>query len=451
MPVFAAKGTRDLLPAAMHSRLRVIQTIREVYAMFGFEPIETPAMERVETLMGKYGEEGDRLIFKILERGEGGREGKADLALRYDLTVPLARVIAMNQGLPLPFKRYQIQPVWRADRPQKGRFREFYQCDGDIVGSKSLVSDAECIAMAHLALERLGFADFVVHVNHRALLRALVAAAGVADRETDVLIAVDKLDKIGRDGVTKELLERGIPAGSVDRLWEILARPSDLDAVEAAIVEAAHSASDAASDAARDAAAAAADLRTIFAHLRALGASRVVFDGTLARGLGYYTGAVYEVKLEGLPGQDGASTGVGTVAAGGRYDGLIGMFSGKQVPAVGISIGLERILTVMEERGMLTGERTSVRALVTMFSPETQTASLELAAKLRAAGVPCEVWLGEPGALGKQFRYADQRGIPYALVLGPDEIAAGTVAIKSLGTGDQERVPALGLAALLLG
>lgn len=449
MPVFAAKGTRDLLPAAMHSRLRVIQTIREVYAMFGFEPIETPAMERVETLMGKYGEEGDRLIFKILERGEGGREGKADMALRYDLTVPLARVMAMNQGLPLPFKRYQIQPVWRADRPQKGRFREFYQCDGDIVGSRSLASDAECIAMAHLALERLGFADFVVHVNHRVLLRALVTAAGVADRETDVLVAVDKLDKIGRDGVTKELLDRGIAAESVDTLWRILLEPADLDAVEAAIFLAARGSPDAPGpDAARDAATAAAELRTIFGHLRALGAMRVVFDGTLARGLGYYTGAVYEVKLTGI---DGTGVGIGTVAGGGRYDGLIGMFSGKQVPAVGISIGLERILTVMEERGMLAGERTSVRALVTIFSPETVRASLELAAALRAQGVPCEVWLGEPGGLGKQFKYADQRGIPYALVLGPDEIAAETVALKALGTGKQEVVPARGLAALLQG
>ena len=225
MPVFAAKGTRDFLPAQMRRRLAVIQAIREVYASYGFEPLDTPAMERVETLMGKYGEEGDRLIFKILERGEGGREGKADLALRYDLTVPLARVIAMNQGIPLPFKRYQVAPVWRADRPQKGRFREFYQCDGDIVGTTSLLADAECIAMAHDALVKLGFDDFVIHVNHRALLRAIVTAAGAADQETEVLVAVDKLDKIGVDGVTKELLERGIPADAVERLWAILRAP----------------------------------------------------------------------------------------------------------------------------------------------------------------------------------------------------------------------------------
>ncbi len=427
--VFAAKGTRDLLPEAMHRRLAVIQTLRSVYAMFGFEPLETPAMERIETLTGKYGEEGNQLIFKILERGEGGREGKADLALRYDLTVPLARVVAMNPALPLPFKRYQIQPVWRADRPAKGRFREFYQCDGDIVGSTSLLCDAECIAMAHMALEKLGFKDFVVHINHRALLTAIVAAAGVPERETEVLVAIDKLDKIGVAGVTKELSERGIAADVVDRLWAILASPADLDAVFAAVGQQAH--------------AAVADLHALFAHLRSLGATRVVFDATLARGLGYYTGAVYEVKLTGV---DGQGAGVGTVAAGGRYDGLIGMFSGRKVPAVGISIGLERILTVMEERGMLAGKGTPVRALVTLFSAETVAASLELAAGMRAAGVAVEVWLGEPGSLGKQFRYADQRGIPYALVLGPDEVAAGNVAVKKLATGDQHVIARNGVA-----
>lgn len=428
MPVFAAKGTRDFLPAEMRRRLAVIQTIREVYATFGFEPLETPAMERVDTLLGKYGEEGDRLVFKILERGEGGREGKADLALRYDLTVPLARVMAMNQGLPLPFKRYQIAPVWRAERAQRGRFREFYQCDGDIVGSSSLLCDAECIAMAHLALEKLGFSDFVVHINHRGLLRAIVAAAGVADRETEVLVAVDKLDKIGVDGVTKELLERGIPADAVTALWTILEKPEDLEAVWAAVARGLLSAEFAESGV--DAAAkAVADLRALFGHLQSLGATRLKFDATLARGLGYYTGPVYEVKL--LEG------GVGTVAGGGRYDGLIGMFSGRQVPAVGISIGLERILVVMEERGMLAGAVSPVRGLVTVFSPDTVTPSLELAAELRRAGVATEVWLGKPGELGKQFKYASQRGVPYAVVLGPDEIEKGVVALKDLGTGEQ--------------
>ncbi len=428
MPVFAAKGTRDFLPAQMRRRLAVIQAIREVYASYGFEPLDTPAMERVETLMGKYGEEGDRLIFKILERGEGGREGKADLALRYDLTVPLARVIAMNQGIPLPFKRYQVAPVWRADRPQKGRFREFYQCDGDIVGTTSLLADAECIAMAHDALVKLGFDDFVIHVNHRALLRAIVTAAGAADQETEVLVAVDKLDKIGVDGVTKELLERGIPADAVERLWAILRAPDDVDAVQAAL---------AGSELAPTA---LADLRTLFANLQALGTTRVVFDATLARGLGYYTGAVYEIKL--------TNGGVGTVAAGGRYDGLIGMFSGKQVPAVGISLGLERILVVMEERGMTAGSATPVNVLVTVGAEEgAEEASASVAAQLRRAGVPTELWLGKRGDLGKQYRYAEQRGVPFAV-----DVVAGdpdSVHLKSLGSPGKELLTRAALIARL--
>lgn len=426
MPVFAAKGTRDFLPAQMRRRLAVIQAIREVYASYGFEPLDTPAMERVETLMGKYGEEGDRLIFKILERGEGGREGKADLALRYDLTVPLARVMAMNQGIPLPFKRYQVAPVWRADRPQKGRFREFYQCDGDIVGTTSMLADAECIAMAHDALVKLGFDDFVIHVNHRALLRAIVTAVGAADRETEVLVAVDKLDKIGVDGVTKELLERGIPPVDVEALWAILRAPGDIDAVEAALAGS------------ELAPAALVDVRALFTHLRALGTTRVVFDATLARGLGYYTGAVYEIKL--------TNGGVGTVAAGGRYDGLIGMFSGKQVPAVGISLGLERILVVMEERGMTLGSATPVSVLVTV-DEGAEEASASVAAALRRAGVPTELWLGKPGDLGKQYRYAEQRGVPFAV-----DVAAGdpdSVKLKVLGSPGKELLTRAALIARL--
>ncbi len=415
-----ARGTRDLLPAQMHGRLHVIGIIREVFASFGFEPLETPAFERIETLMGKYGEEGEKLIFRILERGEGGREGKADLALRYDLTVPLARVIAQNPAIPMPFKRYQVQPVWRADRPQKGRFREFYQCDADIVGIDSRLADAECLAVAHEALSRLGFADFQVKVNHRKLLSALCAAAGAADREPEVLVAIDKLDKIGRDGVSKELGERAFPAEVIERLWTMLAVPGDLDAVEAAI-----------GDAAR---APAAELREVFGHVSALAGpgARVVFDATLARGLGYYTGPVFEaVILEG---------GVGSVSGGGRYDGLVGMFSGRQVPAVGVSLGLERLLVVMEERGMLPTGGTRTKVLVTRFSADTDAAALRVAAQLRAEGLETETWLGAPGSLGKQFKYASGRGIPLAVVIGPEELEAGAVSLKDLRSGHQSRV-----------
>jgi histidyl-tRNA synthetase len=424
MSVQAARGTRDLLPAVLHRRLAVIQAIRETFAAYGFEPLETPAMERIDTLMGKYGDEGDKLIFRILERGEGGREGKADLALRYDLTVPLARVMAMNQSLPLPFKRYQIQPVWRADKPQRGRFREFYQCDCDIVGAPGRAADAECLALASDALTRLGFADYVIHTNHRALLRALVGACGLAERESEVLVAVDKLDKIGVAGVTAELEGRGIEAGAIDTLWRLLERPADLDVVAEAI--------------GADAQAPAEELRETFRLATALGARNVVFDATLARGLSYYTGPVYEVKL--------TEGNVGSVAAGGRYDGLIGMFSGKQVPAVGVSLGLERLHVILEERGRLGDTRTRTRAMLTVFSAETQGPTFALAASLRAAGVEVETWLGSPGSLGKQFKYAADRGVPYALVLGPDELARGVAAVKDLRSGVQEHVPTADIA-----
>lgn len=415
MPVLAAPGTRDFLPAAMHRRLAVISTIRDVFARYGFEPLETPAFERIETLMGKYGEEGHQLIFRILARGEEGKQGKADLALRYDLTVPLARVMAQNQSLPLPFKRYQIQPVYRADRPQRGRFREFYQCDADVVGTRSSLADAECLAVASDALRALGLPDFVIHLNHRALLTAMVGRAGLAERESDVLVSVDKLDKIGRDGVTKDLAERGVEGPGVATLWELLDAPDHLALVEAVGPTAAQ---------------AGADLSEVIERAGQLGATNVRFDATLARGLSYYTGPVYEVKIpEG---------GVGTVAAGGRYDGLIGMFSGRDVPAVGISLGLERLLVILEEREGARATATRTRALVTLFSSETVGPSLRLAARLREGGIEIETWMGAPGGLGKQFKYADARGIPYAVVLGPDEIAAGRVARKDLRSGAQE-------------
>jgi len=447
MPVFAAKGTRDFLPAQMRRRLAVIQAIREVYASYGFEPLDTPAMERVETLMGKYGEEGDRLIFKILERGEGGREGKADLALRYDLTVPLARVMAMNQGIPLPFKRYQVAPVWRADRPQKGRFREFYQCDGDIVGTTSLLADAECIAMAHDALVKLGFDDFVVHVNHRAWLRWLVVGQAGIDPslETAVLVELDKFDKVGESGVHEGLMERGLEEGQVVKLLGLIKWWREQLPAFRANPEHFLGGPDAVGDVgglsgAEAGAAGLKDLRGLFLNLRALGIpeKRVEFEPSLARGLGYYTGTIYEIKL--------TNGGVGTVAAGGRYDGLIGMFSGKQVPAVGISIGLERILVVMEERGMSLGSASAVSVLVTV-DEGGEEASASVAAALRRAGVPTELWLGKRGDLGKQYRYAEQRGVPFAV-----DIVAGdadSVNLKVLGSPGKERFTRAALIARL--
>ena len=406
--VFLPKGTRDLMPTTMNRRLLVIDTIREVFARYGFEPLETPAFERIETLTGKYGDEGDKLIFKILKRGAGGERGEVDSALRYDLTVPLARVMAMNPGIPLPFKRSQIQPVWRADRPQKGRYREFYQCDVDTIGSDSPIADAECIAVVHDALTALGLTEFTIRVNHRQLLRALAVAIEAEDQEAVMLGALDKLDKVGRSGVEKELIERGFSPSQVQKLWAYI----DGEAIPGA-------------------AAAEAELRTILGLARDLGVDpdRMALDRTLARGLDYYTGPVFETVLHGEY--------TGSISGGGRYDGLIGIFSGKDdVPAVGVSLGIERIFMLMEEMGLMPDTPTSTQVWATVFSEETRSATLEAAATLRAAGIRVCV-SNRVGKLSKQFKEASSRGVPFVLVCGPDEAAAGTVVLKNLATGEQ--------------
>jgi histidyl-tRNA synthetase len=406
--VFLPKGSRDLMPAVMNRRLMVIDTVREVFARYGFEPLETPAFERIETLTGKYGDEGEKLMFRILKRGAGGEAGEVDLALRYDLTVPLARVMAMNPGIPLPFKRSQIQPVWRAERPQKGRFREFYQCDVDTIGTHSPIADAECIAVVHDALTSLGLTDFTIRLNHRQILRMLAEAIDATEQETSMLQALDKLDKIGRDGVKKELIERGFSADQVQRLWTYL----DGAPIPGAEEPEAH-------------------LRQIFALALNLGVDpeRVHIDRTLARGLDYYTGPVFETVLNG-----GYS---GSISGGGRYDGLIGMFSGKgDVPDVGVSLGIERIFMIMEEMGLMPDTATTTQVWATVFSEDTRSSTLEAAAKLRQAGIRVQVSARE-GKLGKQFKDATTRGVPFALVCGPDEAAAGTVVLKNLQTGEQ--------------
>lgn len=406
--VFLPKGTRDLLPAQMIPRLRVLDTLRGVFAKYGFDPLETPAMERIETLTGKYGEEGDRLIFKVLKRGEGAALGEVDQALRYDLTVPLARVVAMNPALPMPFKRSHIAPVWRADRPQKGRFREFWQCDIDVVGADGLLADADVLACFNEAYESLGFEQFVIKLNHRALLRALAVAIGAEDRETSLLVALDKLDKIGREGVSKELAGRGFGDDPIARLWDLL----DGGAIPGAE-------------------AAEAELAQLLELTAALGvpAGRIRLDRTLARGLDYYTGPVFEVEVE--------TPKIGSIGAGGRYDGLIGIFAGRRIPAVGASLGLDRVLTVLETLGRLGEASTATQVWITVFSEETRAASLAAAAAFRAAGVPVELHLDGVGRLGRQLKAASARGVPYALVIGPDEQAAGQVVLKDLVAGTQ--------------
>ncbi len=424
---------RDFLPEDVRRREYVIGVIADVYRRYGFEPLETPALENIETLMGKYGEEGNRLIFKVLRRGEHESSGETDLALRYDLTVPLARVVAEYRGkLPKFFKRYQIQPVWRADRPARGRFREFYQCDVDAIGSRSMVVETELCAAVSDVLTSLGFGDFVIKLNHRRVLTGLLHAAGVAaELQGSALIAIDKLDKIGRDGVGRELTERGVEPGAAVRVLETFDGGMTLERARELVAGAA------------DATAGVDELAQIVSlGATTSAAAHVRFDPSLARGLSYYTGAIMEVAVPDL---------AGSLGGGGRYDGLIGMFLGEDVPACGFSLGLERILVVMGERNMFppSVQQASADLLVTLFDAQTVPESLRLAAELRGGGVRVEVY-PEPDKLGKQMKYAAAKAIPYAAVLGGDEIARGEVTIKNLGTGQQTTVARAHVADALL-
>jgi histidyl-tRNA synthetase len=419
-----ARGMRDFLPEDVRRREHVIGVITRVYERYGFEPLETPAVENLDTLMGKYGDEGNQLIFKILKRGEHEATGQADLALRYDLTVPLARVIAHHQAkLPRLFKRYQIQPVWRADRPARGRFREFYQCDVDALGSTSAVVEAELCAAVSDALTMLGFDDFVIRLNHRQLLTALLTAAGVeAERHGDALVAVDKLDKVGPDGVARELESRGIGRGAATALLEhfqpSVAEP-ELDRLAGFVAD------DAAGRTAVD------NLRAIVSLAAATpAAGRIRLDPSLARGLSYYTGAIMEIAVADL---------AGSLGGGGRYDNLVGMFLGQSIPACGFSLGLERILVVMAERGMFPPDLATTPAdvMVSMFDASDARHGLRLATQLRKAGLRVLVY-PDADKIGRQIKYADGRGIPFVAILGGDEIAAGTVTVKRLADQTQQ-------------
>lgn len=460
-----ARGMRDFLPEEVRRRTYVIGVIREVYERYGFEPLETPAVENLETLLGKYGEEGNKLIFKILKRGEHEATGQADLALRYDLTVPLARVVAQYRGrLPKFFKRYQVQPVWRADRPARGRFREFYQCDIDAIGSRSMLVEAEICAVVSEALGRLGFADFHIRLNHRQALTAMLEAAGVESALHDAaLVALDKLDKLGPDGVARELAERGIDRAAAGRLLAFFASlgtggevqqaagaagggsKSVTPAVPADREEAARAntrALDAMANflgphqAGRRAIAELQEILDLSAATPAAG--RIRIDPSLARGLSYYTGAIMEAAVPDL---------AGSLGGGGRYDGLVGMFLGEDVPACGFSLGLERILVVMGERGMFPPAVGAGAAdvLVTLWAAGSGAESLALAGELRQAGLRVEVY-PEPDRLGKQFRYAASRGVRFVTVVGDDERAQGTVTVKDLVAGAQQTLPRAAVA-----
>lgn len=443
-------GMRDFLPLDVLRRNYVIDVIERVYQSHGFEPLETPAMERLDTLLGKYGEEGDQLIFRILKRGDklqralddDPTEGSvADAGLRYDLTVPLARVVAQYRNdLPRYFKRYQIQPVYRADRPAKGRYREFFQCDLDIVGSASMTVEADVLAAAAEILVELGFdaADaFAIRLNHRGVLRSLMEVAGVpADLEASAIVAIDKLDKIGLDGVRKELDQRGIDATTAAKLLEFLSTaPRDNSAVLGWLADLLEE-----SETGSTGVAQLKQLLTLSADGPA--ADRLRVDPYLARGLSYYTGTIFEIEFPGLSGSGGG---------GGRYDELIGMFSGQSIPACGFSFGLERILLIMDERNMFPVQLAgSPQVLVTQFDDSTMSASMKLARDLRAAGLRVDLY-PDNDRYGRQFKYAEDRRIRYAALISPRELEAGVVAIKDLVSGEQVDVAAGEAAAWLLG
>ena len=456
---------RDFLPSDVRKRDYVIGIIKQVYESYGFEPLETPALENLETLIGKYGEEGNQLIYKVLKRGEKLRESResrvesresqpmsesrlptpdsrlptdlADLALRYDLTVPLARVVANNKNeLPKFFKRYQIQPVWRADRPARGRYREFYQCDVDSIGSTSMVVEAELISAVSEILKRLGFADFTVHLNHRQVLTDILDTAGVPpELHSDALVAIDKLDKIGFEGVAAELNERGISDEASTMLVEIFAKTEEILNQEKDIN------------------------RTIVGNLINIVANEtltelgqilkyapnapILIDPSLARGLSYYTGAIMEINVPDL---------AGSLAGGGRYDSLIGMFGKEQIPACGFSIGLERILVVMEERGMFPpgiAESNAADVMVTIWNEETIPESLKLATELRQQGLRVTVY-PEADKLGKQFKYADSIGVPFVCVVGDEEAKAGKVKLKKMVDGKEWTLKSVEIASKIL-
>lgn len=429
---------RDFLPADVLRRKYVVGIVENVYQAYGFEPLETPAMERLDTLLGKYGEEGDQLIFRVMKRGEKLdrmlqdsplEDTLADSGLRYDLTVPLARVAAEYQTeLPRIFKRYQIQPVYRADRPAKGRFREFYQCDLDIVGSSGLAVELEVLSAASEVLLRLGFTpdDFSLRLNHRSILHGLMSVCGIpSGKEESVLVAIDKLDKIGEEGVRGELLERGLEIDSISGLLSVFSGVTETN--EQVITRLRDRLKEH-----EEGLKALADLEWILARAdRCPAAGCLRLDPALARGLSYYTGAIFEVEMKGF----GISAG-----GGGRYDDLIGMFSGRKIPACGFSLGLERIILLMQERDMFPEDMTGKpEVMVTLFSEELIPESLELTHKLRRAGYRVDLY-PEPGKYGKQFKYAEQRGIRYLILQGPDEIEKGIITLKDLKSGSQKEI-----------
>ncbi|TKC07665.1 histidine--tRNA ligase [Pedobacter frigoris] len=451
-----AKGTRDFSPLEMVKRNYIFDTIKTVFKKYGYAEIQTPSMENLSTLTGKYGDEGDKLIFKILNSGDYLVKVKPELlaqaqsnamissisekALRYDLTVPFARYVVMHQNeISLPFKRFQVQPVWRADRPQKGRYREFYQCDVDVVGSDSLLNEAEFILIYQEALSNLGLKDFTIKINNRKILSGIAEVIGKPELIIDMTVAIDKLDKIGLDGVTKELIERGFTAQDIEKLKPVILLEGNneqkLDSLKSVLGSSATGL------------AGIQEIETVFDYVKAMLGSGsglnpdVELDITLARGLNYYTGCIFEVKTN--------EVAMGSIGGGGRYDDLTGMFGLKGLTGVGVSFGADRIYDVLYELNLFPESAAAgTKVLISNFDKEAEKYALPILQQLRAAGIAAELYPSS-AKLKKQMSYADDKHIPYVMLIGSDEMQSGQLTLKDMQSGQQQKLSAEAIVGLL--
>jgi len=442
------KGTRDFLPHEMNKRNYIFDTTRKVFQKYGFLPIETPTMEKTETLMGKYGEEGDRLIFRVLNSGDfiNKSDTKAfeeinsvrfansisEKALRYDLTVPFARFVVQHQNeLTFPFKRYQIQPVWRADRPQRGRYREFYQCDVDVVGSESLLQEVELIQIFDEVLSELKLKDFTIKINNRKILSGLVEVVGEADKLIPITVTIDKLDKIGQEGVVKELKEKEVSDSAIEKLKPLLSIQGSNEEILKAV--------DAIVSSSSIGAKGMEELHFVLQTVKNIGLqnARLEFDPSLARGLNYYTGAIFEVKAN--------SVNIGSICGGGRYDDLTGIFGMKNLSGVGVSFGADRIYDVLEELALFPKELNATTQI--MFANFGEAESLQSAIwlkRLRDNGIASELY-PDAHKLKKQMNYANNKNIPFVALVGEDEMKNQEILVKNMESGEQKSYTILDL------
>ena len=434
------KGTRDFGPEEMIRRNYIFDTIKGVFRLYGFQPLETPAMENLSTLLGKYGDEGDKLLFKILNSGDflsgvsdeqlhGNPNALStrlcEKGLRYDLTVPLARYVVQHQGeISFPFKRYQIQPVWRADRPQKGRYREFYQCDVDVIGSRSLLCEVDLVEIVAKVFQRLGI-RVTLKVNNRKILYGIAETIGHADKMIDITVAIDKLEKIGLEAVNGELREKGIDERAIEALQPILSLEGANGAKLARLREILADSP--------VGLAGVTETETTLSYVETLGTElEIELDLSLARGLNYYTGAIFEVKARDFA--------IGSICGGGRYDDLTGIFGMPNTSGVGISFGADRIYDVMTGLDLFPDDtKGTTRALMLNFGGEEERVSLRLAKNLREAGIACEVY-PESAKMKKQMEYANRRAVPWVVIVGSDELASGRATVKNMATGEQQAV-----------